>query len=243
VRTENSKPEHLRTPLDKCYISNAYTLRVSLAPRNENECKDHQRCRTDCIIKSVTFSRCGEYLLAKNKNEVEVLRVPQGMIKPRPQRRIMETPYPGSNKGAAEPALFGSGKLAKFEVSHLQPGEVISEVHLCPTSGQGYAKRALVIGTTENNIRLGSMGAYSTTSQVHLLSLPRSFSLQNTGISLRVPTASDDSLTIMLNQPSAESYSLSKGREGQVPTIVKRKLTSVMHVTEAKNGIEWSGCK
>jgi hypothetical protein len=178
--------------------------------------------------------------MAKNQKDVEVLRVPQGMMNHRPQQRIEEAAPPPRTRETTELVPVNNA-LAKLEESRLKPGDVLSEAHLCPDAelGGGSRKSALFLSTADKDIRLGSAeGGANATVGTHLISLPESFNTENTAISLRVPASSDEFLSVMLNRRAADSYSLSEGREGQCPTIVKRKVTSLMQVIEYNEGME-----
>ncbi|KAK4454446.1 hypothetical protein QBC34DRAFT_482279 [Podospora aff. communis PSN243] len=144
---------------------------------------------TVCTITSLTFSRCGGYLMAKNQNDVEVLRVPQEMMNHRPQNRIEESAPPHRTREATELVPVNNA-LAKLEKSRLRPGDVLSEAHFCPdtTLGSASSKNALFLSTADKEIRLGSAeGDSNATVGTHLISLPKSFSTKHTAVSLLVP--------------------------------------------------------
>jgi len=177
-----------------------------------------------CRLQSLTFSQCGNFVVAATQKQVDVLRIPQDMLSP-------GTPYHSSqvlrltNQGALQSA---SNSDLILQGAGLSPGTIIRETHLiAPSITSNSSPKALLVTTADNDLKVQLAG--DDTKQVHMLSMPKSLDAQRTSVGLRIPKSSDDSLRVIFNKKAGHSYSLGDDNQGQFryPMILEREITSI----------------
>jgi hypothetical protein len=170
------------------------------------------------------------YLLARNNNDVEVLPLPNDMLSPKSivQPANSET---GQDLISASPSTQMDGP-SELQHAALRPGNLLAESHMVEFDNESNCSKALLVTTTNNELKIESIvpGMSKNREHLHILSLPKSFSTENTAVNLQIPMSSTDSMRVIFNKRAAESYSLSDGRQGQFPSIVERKLTSIAQI-------------
>jgi hypothetical protein len=199
-------------------------------------CSKHGRTMFDCILKAISLSVCGKFVLAKTAKDVEVLPIPENMLASTTLHCIVNGDRAASGQGSETELPQGTSNMLSIFNSQLPPSGVLSGPILLSYDKSSNANdtKALIVTTSNNELRLESVGTPSSrtteTGYLQLLTLPESFDTSNTAICLRLPTGSSDSLKIIFNKTASEEYSLSDGREGQFPKIVERENSSVAQV-------------
>ncbi|KAJ4355440.1 uncharacterized protein N0V89_003456 [Didymosphaeria variabile] len=196
-------------------------------------CLPTANTRPSRVFESLSFSACGMYLLARDKNDVEVLPIPKDML---------------ALKTIAQPTDLEIGQLVTTNVpstsvasvldlqqSWIHPGRLLPDTHLVNTEDGSNCSKALLVTTTDNELKIESVqpGMSKDSEYLQISSLPQSFSTENSTVNLQVPTSSTESLRVIFNKRAAESYSLSDGRHGQFPCIMDRKLKSIARIEKA----------
>jgi hypothetical protein len=195
-------------------------------------CPKHIQPVIDCRIKCLTFSQCGNFVVANTEKQVDVLHIPQKMLVSKTLSHSTQVSYLANldeSKAVSENplSLMNSG---------LHPGSIISGNHLISRGTTNSPSRALLVRTTDNdlNVHLAGHDVSANSGYYRLLSMPKSLDARNMSVGIRMPKSSDDSLRIMFNKTSEESYRLGGDSEGrfQSPMILERRITSITRVLE-----------
>ncbi|KAI0860487.1 hypothetical protein F4860DRAFT_525315 [Xylaria cubensis] len=227
---EENKIESMLTQFDKCGLD--YELPMGGEVINGSIgtfCVQHNHRVEDCRIQTLAFSQCGSFVVATTKKQVDVLYIPQKMLKTKTLSHSSQVPC---SPALDEPETVSNGSLSLLS-SGVHPGSVIRGSHLLSTGTANNPSRALLITTNDNDLGVQLVGNdVSADREIRLLSMPKSFDVRNVAVDLRIPMSSDDSLRIMFNKKAEESYKLgdNNGGQFQFPMILDRKIQSIMSV-------------
>ncbi|KAI0187201.1 hypothetical protein EV127DRAFT_483558 [Xylaria flabelliformis] len=212
-----NKIESMPTQFDECRLYDTLPLGNTLADGINGPfdistfCAQHHYPVAGCRIQSIAFSQCGNFVVANTKEKVDVLQIPQKMLRTK--------------------ALSYSGQVSCFPT--LDEPKAASDSSLSLLVSTTNPSRALLITTNDNDLGVQLVGhGVSADREIRLVSMPKSFDVRNAAVDLRIPMSSDDSLRIMFNKKAEESYRLgdNSGGQFQFPMILDRKMQSIMSV-------------
>jgi hypothetical protein len=177
-----------------------------------------------CLLQSLAFSQCGNFVVATTQKQVDVLHIPQDMLTPKSpghSSQVMCLTNPGALQSVSNGDMILQG-------ASLPPGTILRETHLiAPSTICNSSPKALLVTTADNDLKVQLAG--DDTKQAHMLSMPKSLDARSTSVGLRIPRSSDDSLRVIFNKKAGDSYSLGDDnrRQFQYPMILERKITSI----------------
>ncbi|KAF1960875.1 hypothetical protein CC80DRAFT_501123 [Byssothecium circinans] len=198
----------------------------------------HTSANTGFVPDSIAFSACGNFLLVRKGDKVDVLALSTHVPSLARHNQIVGTATPVS--ATSDLAKTSSGNEHLQKGSSLGSGAVLAGSQLISTTESGGSMQALLVTTNDNEIRITHATDFDATksslqvakqrNELQLLSLPTSFDLKQTSISLKLPTESAGSLKIIFNRLPSEGYSLSEGRGPQFGSIVEKNVSSIAQV-------------
>lgn len=185
----------------------------------------HNRPIKECSLNTLSFSACGNFVLARNAKDTEVLLIPPDMLSPlilghemRPKRKTSPE-YTEPNEFSTCISRLGGGQYL--------PGQTLSGSNLLSTGG---IPRIMNLTSVGKNIDLEMFPRNSACSntRIRLLALPNSLDTKNTAVSIKIPAEPDEYLRIMLNKDAAEDHTLDTNRDFAHPTMVEKNVKSIV---------------
>ncbi|KAK8106842.1 uncharacterized protein PG998_008855 [Apiospora kogelbergensis] len=199
-----SRPVHLKTNLDPCSKGPSYggTSPDSLA--------------------SLSFSVCGDFILARNTTETVVLPLPKETNSNTDRKKDVRTPK--RKRSAKELGLTPSlGSLVHLASEQHLLERTLSGAHLS-MAGANLTTIALIPEQNNVSLELFSQGPSGKRLRRQLVALPNSMYTKDKAITVKFPETLDEHLRITLDKNATESYTLDEDRRFSHPAVIEKNL-------------------
>ncbi|KAK8087900.1 hypothetical protein PG997_002861 [Apiospora hydei] len=199
-----SRPVHLKTELDVCPNELLY----------DGTEPDH--------LASLSFSVCGDFILARNATDTVVLPLPEGM---KSNTELVQHVRPGKRKRSIEelgpdPSL---GSLVHLASDQHLPERTLSGAHLSIARANATTV-SLIPGGNNVSLELSSQGPLGEKTRRQLVALPNNLDTKDKAITVKFPETPDEHLRIILDKIGTESYTLDEDRRFSHPTVIKKNV-------------------
>ncbi|KAJ0110223.1 hypothetical protein J7T55_000655 [Diaporthe amygdali] len=216
-----ARPVHVPMDYDECSEDGVSGL-----------CVIHKCNIANCVYKSLSFSACGRYIIARTPTFSAVSDVSLfwntdnpgkhlGQSRANHATQLEQTDTSGLQRMNDQLGLVGST---------LRPGELINQSPI--VTNENGDTGLLTISSANQNITVDlSRGPLSRPERsLQLLTIPASFDTRDTAISVRVPEAGEETVRLIMNKTPSEFFELN-GRRMGFPSVTERNIGSLHEVT------------
>ncbi|KAJ0161901.1 hypothetical protein CTA2_5419 [Colletotrichum tanaceti] len=191
---------------------------------------DHRFHKATCRVSSISFSLCGEFLLATTDRGVEVIKIPFG-----PGSGTDSASLEEGSRSSRSLILGGVGSLGgghgdgDSRETQLKVSDTIRPGTQLVAGDPLLARNDLTIEGEGNHLVLTRRSTSSTTpnASVQLLGLPESFDLTNTRVGIQLPDHRGENLRITINKTISHAYRVNGDAKTQFPAVVDRAPRSI----------------
>lgn len=216
-----SRPVHLKTNLDPCSKGPSYggTSPDSLA--------------------SLSFSVCGDFILARNTTETVVLPLPKETNSN--TDRVQDVRTPKRKRSAEELGFTPSlGSLVHLASEQHLLKRTLSGAHLS-MAGANLTTIALIPEQNNVSLELFSQGPSGKRLRRQLVALPNSMDTKDKAITVKFPETLDEHLRITLDKNATESYTLDEDRRFSHPAVIEKNVRLVEPMNTPMALLDFSG--
>lgn len=186
----------------------------------------------NCIYKSLSFSACGRYIIAKTSMFSAVSDVSLFWSTDAPEKQLGQssTDYASQSEQPDTNGLQRLNNQLGLVGSTLRPGDLINQSPIV-TSENGDTG-LLTLSSANQNVTVDlSRGPLSRPERsLQLLTVPASFDTRDTAISVRLPEAGEETVRLIFNKTALEFFDLN-GRRAGFPSVTERNIGSLYEVS------------